>query len=255
MELILQEANKHFLDGNFDIAAKMYLELAREGSVVASFNYGYCLWLGLGVDYNPKEAKSFFAFARDLKGGESAYNIAMLYMRGEGVTKNYKKAIEYMKLASDLDCVEAMLYLGMVYTTGCILEPDIIRISRIPFHTPEYRLGSEFLLAGDYKDAIEDEELRYSVLDADGKVAFEYFRRAAYADPTYVGELVAKGQFLYAKCYIDGLGTDFDRKKGARLMLTAGRNGSSDAVAFLAENGITPDKYLSDKNKGRTGGV
>lgn len=255
MELVLQEANKNFLDGKFEEAAKMYHELAREGSAVASFNYGYCLWLGLGVPYDPKEAKSFFAFARDLKGGEAAYNIAIIYMRGEGVNKNYKKAIEYMKLSAELDCVEAMLYLGMVYTTGCVLEPDIVRISRIPFHTPEYRIGSEYMLTGDYEGAEADEEMRYSVLDADGRIAFDYFRRAAYSDPTYVGELVAKGQFLYAKCYIDGLGTDFDRQKGARLMLAAGRNGSSDAVAFLAENGITPDKYLTDKNKGRTGGV
>ena len=219
----------------------MYYELAREGSAEASFNYAYSLWLGLGVEYNPTEAKSFFAFARDLSGGESAYNIAILYIRGEGTTKNYKKAVEYMKLSASLGCVEAMLYLGMIYTTGCVLDPDIIRISRVPFHTPEYRVDSEFLLTGDTADYELDEENRYSVIDADGRQAFEYFRSAAYADPTYVGELVAKGQFLYAKCYLDGLGTDFDRKKGARLMLAAGKNGSSDAVAFLAENGITPD--------------
>ena len=48
-----------------------------------AFNYGYCLWRGMGAPYDPKEAKSFFAFARDLEGGEACYNIAMLYLADE----------------------------------------------------------------------------------------------------------------------------------------------------------------------------
>ena len=130
-------ADVAFLRGEYETAARMYLTGARAADVTASFNYGYCLWRGLGVDYDPKEAKSFFAFAREMAGGEACYNLAMLYMRAEGVARNYKKAFSYMAYSAQLGCIEAQLYLGMAYTSGCMFDPDVIGISMIPYHTPE----------------------------------------------------------------------------------------------------------------------
>ena len=238
-------ADVAFMEGDYERAAGMYLEGARDGDAMASFNYGYCLLTASGAPYDPKEAKSFFAFARDLEGGEACYNIAMLYLHGEGVKCNYKLSFEYMRDAADLGCVEAMLYLGMVYTTGCMFEPDIIGISMIPFHKTEYRDFGAQLLVGDVPDFEEDEEKRYSVTQPDAREAFLYFQKASRQDATYVGELVAKGKFLYAKCYLDGLGVDFNLKQGVRLMLMAGKAGSADAVAFLGEHGVSPDMLLS----------
>ena len=60
---------------------------------------------------------------------------------------------------------------------------------------------------------------------------------------------MAKGKFLYAKCYIDGMGIDPSRERGLRLMLTAGKSGSEDAVAYLSENGITEKLLLEWKEK------
>ena len=74
-------ADVEYMQGNYESAAAMYLEGARDGDALASFNYGWCLWKGIGVSYDPAEAKSFFAFARDMEGGEACYNIAMLYLR------------------------------------------------------------------------------------------------------------------------------------------------------------------------------
>jgi TPR repeat protein len=232
------------MSGEYETAADMYLEGAREGDSLASFNYGYCFLKGLGRQYDPAEAKTYFSFARNMDGGEAYYNLAMLYLHGDGVKCNYKLSFEYMRDAADLGCVEAMLYLGMVYTTGAMFEPDIIGISMIPFHKSEYRDFSAPLIAGYVPDFEEDEEKRYSVVAPDAREAFLYFRLAARQDPTYVGELVAKGKFLYAKCYLDGLGVEFDRKKGVRLMLMAGKAGSADATAFLGEHGISPEMLL-----------
>ena len=67
-----------FLEGSFSEAAEMFLEGAREGDILASFNYAYCLWRGIGVEKNVREAKSFFEFARDMKGGEACYNLAII---------------------------------------------------------------------------------------------------------------------------------------------------------------------------------
>lgn len=242
-------ADVAFMRGELDVAAQMYREGAREGDELASFNYGYCLLHGYGVPRDPAEAKSYFAFARNMKGGEACYNLAMLYMRGEGVKCNYKLSFDYMKDSAALGCIEAKLYLGMAYTTGCIFEPDVVGICMIPFHKAEYRDYTAPLLSGYVENAELDEELRYSVVAPDAREAFLYFQSAARHDPTYVSELVLKAKYLYAKCYIDGLGVDFDRQKGARLMLSAGRQGSPDAVAFLGEHGISESMLLGAGNK------
>ena len=227
-----------FMKGEYERAAEMYLEGARDGEEIAAFNYAYCSLFGLGVEKNAEEAKSFFTFARDMAGGESCYNLAILYLQGNGVQKDYHIAMRYMSDAADLGCVEAMLYLGMAYTTGYLLYPEITAICMVPFHKP---IISEeiFLLEGSGEYSPVDEDKRFSVIRPDARRAFEYFRDAAFSDPTYVEDLVAKGKFLYAKCFIDGMGTEFNRERGLRLMLTAGKSGSEDAVAFLSENGIT----------------
>jgi TPR repeat protein len=245
-----KRADIEFLNGNYETAREMYLDGARDGDALSAYNYAYCLLKGIGGTYEPQLAKSYFSFARDLAGGVSAYMLSMLYMHGEGVVRDFQKALEYMKLAADGGCIEAQLYLGMAYTIGCLYEPDIVSISMIPFHKSEYRENDPYLLMGDVLAAEEEEDMRFSVLRADARLAFEYFQRAARHDDTYVKELVAKGKFLYAKCYIDGLGVDFNRQKGARLMLNAGRAGSPDAVAFLNANGVPPELYL-DKPKDR----
>lgn len=238
-------ADVAFMEGDLERAAEMYLEGAREGDALASFNYGYCLWRGKGALYDPREAKSFFAFARDLDGGEPCYNIAMLYLHGEGVEKSYIKAYEYMKISAEQGCIEAQLYLGMAYTTGYMLEPDIVGICMIPCHTPEYRDDS-MVLEGEIFDFELDEELRYSAIKQDAVRAFEWFRIAARHSTSYVEELVAKGKYLYARCYVDGLGTDFDRDKSVRLMLAAEKSGSPEARAYVIENGITPEMLVNN---------
>lgn len=227
-----------YLDGDFEEAARLFHEGAREGDILSSFNYAYCLWRGIGVEKNVSEAKSFFAFARDMKGGESCYNLAMIYMQGDGMAKNYDKAFDYMKASAECGCVEAQLYLGMAYTTGCIFEPDVVGIKMIPTHTPEYAIDMPLLEGPIPEFDEEDEDLRYRAVKQDEHLAFQWFQTSSRHDPTNVEELVAKGKFLYAKCYVDGLGVEFDRTKATRLMLLAGKAGSYDAVRYLAENGI-----------------
>ena len=97
------------------------------------------------------------------------------------------------------------------------------------------------LLDGEVVDFELDEALRYSAIRQDARQAFEWFQTAARHTPDYVEDLVAKGKYLYARCYVDGLGTDFDRDKSVRLMLLAQKSGSPEATAYIIENGITPE--------------
>lgn len=248
------KANMLFIRGEREAAAQMYRQGAEDGDARAAFCYGYCLYYGFGVGMDRKEAKSFFSFARDMEGGEAAYNLGMMYLHGDGVPKDYRRAFQYIRMSAEAGCIEGQLYLGMAHTTGCMFEPDVVFISMIPYHRPEYRTGDDRLLTGDLseQELEADEAARFSVVQADGREAFEWFRAAALHDPAYVDDLVAKGKYLYAKCYLDGMGTDPDIKRASVLMLMAGRAGSADAIAFLEANGVTVSKYLKN---GESGGV
>ena len=233
------KADVVFMNGEYENAAALFLEGARSGEAIAAYNYAYCLMNGYGVKRDPAAAKSYFSFARDLEGGEAYYSLAVMYLMGTGVKRDYKRAISYMESAADMGCIEAQLYMGMAHTLGVAFAPDIIGISMIPYHKPIYRVEDEFLLTGYIEDS-EEEDARYGAVRADARAAFLYFQKAARHDPTYVSDLVSRGKYLYAKCYVDGLGTAHDFVKGSRLMLLAGKDGSMEAIAFLRENGVTP---------------
>lgn len=246
-------ADVAFLNGEYEKAAKMFLDGARAGEAMAAFNYGYCLWKGIGVAYDAKEAKSFFSFARELTGGEAAYNLAMLYMRGEGVVRDYRRAFEYMVESAEMDCIEAQLYLGMAYTSGCMFDPDVVGISMIPFHTPEYR-DPYFELDGDVPDFEADEIARYAAVKQDAHLAFYWFRKAAYHNPDYVEPLLAKARYLYAKCFSDGLGTEANAVVAGKLMFIAADSGSEEAKIYIAENKLVRELDGYTYSPGRLSG-
>lgn len=240
-----------FLDGKHEAAAKAYYEMARGGSARAAFNYAYCLFRGIGVKADYKKAAEFFSFAKNRDGGEAEYNLAVMSMHGQGVARDFKRAVEYMRDSASLGCIEAQLYLGMAYTLGAVIEPEIILISLIPYHKAEYATDPSMLLNGSYADMEQEEEMRMSVISADAREAFEWFRLAAHGDTTYAEQLVARGQFLYAKCYLDGFGTEYNKERGARLMLLAGKSGSQEAIQYLEANGHITQFLLDEKKEKR----
>lgn len=243
----LNTAKVAFMDKDYERAAQLFYEGASDGNSEAAFNYAYCLMNGYGVEKNSSLAKSFYVFASQ-NVGEAAYNLSVMYLHGNGVKRNYKKAFEYMKDAAELGVIEAQLYLGVAYTLGSLFEPDVVSISLIPYHTPEYNY-SQFYLDGDIPDDYEqDEEDRIAAIRQDPHSAFAWFRTAAKHSPDYVEELSGKGKYLYARCFLDGLGTDFNRDRGYGLMLIAAADGSDEAknfisteAPFLLENLTDPD--------------
>lgn len=227
----LNTAKVLFMEKKYERAAEMFYEGASEGNAEAAFDYAYCLMNGYGVERNPALAKTFYTFASQ-RVGEAAYNLSVMYLRGDGVKRNYKKSFEYMKDAAELGVIEAQLYLGVAYTLGSLFEPDVVSISLIPYHTPEYG-EPNYYISGDVQDFEQDEEDRISAVRFDPHSAFSWFRAAAKHSPDYVEELSGKGKYLYARCFIDGLGTDFNRDRGHALMLLAANDGSQEAAAYI----------------------
>lgn len=220
-----------FLDGDYKGALEYFYEGAAEGDAEAAFNYAYMLSKGIGTDRDPNLARSFYIYA-STRIGEAAYNLAIMHLHGVGAPRDYRKFVEYMQDAAGMDIIEAQLYLGIAHTIGLVFEPDIISISRIPYHTAEYRDPYAYI-EGEVEDLEEDEESRIRAVRFDPVSAFEYFRMAARHSPDYVEELSHRGKFLYARCFIDGLGTDFNRDRGNNLMLIAAAEGSREAMVYL----------------------
>lgn len=227
----LNTAKVLFLDKEYERAAEMFYEGATEGNAEAAFNYAYCLANGYGVERDLALAKSFYTFASTYVG-EAAYNLAVMYLHGSGVKRDYRRTVEYMNDAAELGVIEAQLYLGVAYTLGSLFEPDIVSISLIPYHTPEYNTQT-YYLEGEVPDMEADEAARIAAIRHDPVSAFSWFRIAAKHSPDYVEELSSKGKYLYARCFLDGLGTDFNLNRGNGLMLLAAADGSEEAMSYL----------------------
>ena len=75
--------------------------------------------------------------------------------------------------------------------------------------------------------------LRFAAVRLDPNTAFQWFRIASRQDSTYTKEYSLKSKFLYARCFVDGLGTEFNRDKAETLMLLAAHEGSPDAVEYI----------------------
>ena len=237
----VKRANVLFIDGKTDKAVEMYYEGALLGDAECAFNYAYCLLRGKGTAKDAAAAKSFFTYAVN-SVPEAAYNLAVMYLDGVGCKKDYKRAMEYMHDAARAGVIEAQLYLGVAHTVGLVFEPDVEVISKIPYHIPEYRDRS-VMLEGEIEENPVDEENKLRAVYSDPTSAFEWFRAAARHSTDYVEDLARTGKYLYARCFIDGLGTDFNRDRGNALMLLAAKEGSEEAAYYIT----TEAPYMLEK--------
>lgn len=244
--------NVAFMDGKYEMAAREYGEEAKNGNAECAHNYAYCLLYGIGVEKDEKMAKSFFTFATS-HIGEASYNLAVMYLHGTGVKRNYKKAVEYMEDAAEKGIIEAQLYLGIAHTMGQVFEPDVVSISIIPFHTPNYRTEG-LLIEGDVEYDPNNEDMQMAAIRQDLHAAFYWFRRAARHPGDYAEDFARKGKYLYARCFLDGVGVDFNLNRANALMLLAAAEGSEDALTYLQTEApyvlaSVEDKVLLNKIK------
>lgn len=236
-----------FLDGDYSGALEVFCNAARDGDAEACFDYAFCNQFGYGTPVDMKTARSFYNFAKE-RIPEASYNLAVMYLHGVGVARDYRASYEAMRDAANKGVIEAELYLGVAHTMGTLFEPDIIAISRIPYHTPIGRDPS-LMLEGDVPDQLADEEARIKAVRFDPNEAFRWFKTAAMRDHTYVEALSTQSKYLYARCFVDGLGVDFDRTKAEELMLIAAEEGSADALAYIQENAPYRLAELNDPEK------
>lgn len=229
-------ANAMFTEGKYTEALALYRLGMKEGHTRATFNFAYCLQYGYGTDPDPARALELYTYLRYEEEGDAAYNAGGMLLTGRGVPCDPAEGYACMCIAAECGCVEAQLYLAMVRLTGCVGEPDIISIRRIPFHRPDTP-DTAFLLPpvpgedGDYADELMDK--RFEIVEADEYEAIRYIRKAARHQGDYAGNAVGHAEFLLAKCAEEGLGRMYDRDKAVELYIRAAEHGSFDAFKKL----------------------
>ena len=230
------KANALFTEGKYTEALRIYELGVKGGHTRAIFNYAYCLQYGYGIDPDPAKAFELYTYLRFEEEGDAAYNAGAMLVTGRGVPCDPAEGYAYMLTAAECECIEAQLYLAMVRLTGCVGEPDIISIRRIPFHRPDTP-DSAFLLPptpdenGEYADELMDK--RFEIVEADEYEAIRYIRMAARHQGDYTGDSVGNAEFLLAKCAEEGLGRMYDHEKAVELYLRAADHGNVTAFRKL----------------------
>lgn len=228
----LFRADSLFISGQYEEAAALFAAGARENNTRASFNYAYCLQYGFGVPQDVARAVRIYEYLQNEEEGDAAYNLGAMYVSGRGVPFDPEKGFDYMRKAADAGCAEARLYVAMVYLTGCVGEPDIPGMRRIPFHRPDVAGAVPLIESNDVPDETMNDR-RFSVVDADERETVNYLKSAAGSDPEYAGAVIGDAEFLLAKCAEEGFGGARDHDKAVTLLLRAAEDGSEAAAVQL----------------------
>lgn len=221
-------AHSLFCEGKYEQAAALFSEGARERDPRALFDLAYCLQYGYGLPADPGRAFDLYLHIKYEEEGDAAYNAGAMLLSGRRVPCDPRAGYELMLVAAEQDCIEAQLYIAMVRLTGCVGEPDIPSICRIPFHKPDTLAALPLLPP---TEAVDESltDRRFEIVDADETEAIHYIRRAAHNRGDYTGSAVGDAEFLLAKCADEGFGREMDHDKAAELYLRAASHGSMAA--------------------------
>lgn len=228
-------ADTLFLKGAYKEAFEMYLRGATEyRDSRAAFDLAYMYHRGIYVPQNGHMARKFYHAAAALDGGAALYNLALLHLRGIGGAVDLAAAAECMRRAAADGSVDAQLYLGVAYTLGCVFDPlDIECLSMIPYPRVIRRDPAAMLNGGGTDAAMED--ARFEILEADEVEAVEMFRRAAaHGDDTYIREQLGTAKLTLGQALIEGVGMEYDPRRGYRLIAqAAAAHDSREAAHYL----------------------
>lgn len=232
----LISANALFVKGEYEEAAKCYLELAWSGDLNAMFNMGYLYQFGIGVQADLEKAADFYAVALYLDGGEAAYNLAVMTMNGIGVKRDIKKAVQYMETSANCGCPEAQFYLASACAFGYAGNPVYSNICKIPYHKAEQRY--DFAVLDGYIDEEEEakieEERRCAVAESfiDAHRWVSLVAQCPDEDDVY-GDVIKDAKFMLGYFNMEGIGCRINRKKGQKLITEAALAGSVIAQQYL----------------------
>jgi|SRR5579872_799305 len=122
-----QRALETLAKGDYTVALKKFLLLARQGSSVAQFNLGFMYHEGKGVPQDSTEALKWYRLASASGDPAAQFNLGVMYEKGDGVPQDYKKAFQWYRLSADRGTPSAQLNLGLFYERGNGVPQDYLR--------------------------------------------------------------------------------------------------------------------------------
>jgi TPR repeat protein len=143
----LEEADAAGARGDFALAAKICLELSKQGNPAAQVRLGLMYEAGRGVPRNYPEAVRWYSVASSQGEPLAPYYLGRLFQDRIHEPRHYAKARDWYVVAADRAQSKAAVNLGVMYASG-LLGPKNDRIA-----------GLWFLLAAGRADTVAQDNL------------------------------------------------------------------------------------------------
>jgi hypothetical protein len=109
---------------NSALAARWFMEAAKNGQAGAQFRYAESLAGGDGVEKSMVAAVTWYRQAAEQGESAAMFRLGEIYAGGEGVKKNYAEAAGWLKKAAGQGNVAAKYRLGILYCIGMGVKQD-----------------------------------------------------------------------------------------------------------------------------------
>lgn len=153
-------------------AVKWYRHAAAQGHARAQASLGFMLHAGRGVEYDVAEAIEWYRKAANRGRASAQFNLGKIHLDGEGVATDAGEAVRWFRLAASQGYPAALTSLGRLYEEGHGVERDPGRAFKLQKNAAKHRHPeAEFQLARMFAEGIGTER--------DVKKALRYYQRAS----------------------------------------------------------------------------
>ena len=104
--------------GEYHLARRMLLPLAKSNHTKAQFYMGMLYDMGLGVAANANIAVYWYKKAAEKGNQHAQHNLAVAYANGDGIAHNMHHALIWWKRAAKQGNTDSQYNLGIIYATG-----------------------------------------------------------------------------------------------------------------------------------------
>ncbi len=113
-----QVAMRYYNDGDFIMAFRIWLPLAKDDIVDAQFYTAMLYDMGKGVTRSSKNAVHWYRAAAQGGNHHAQHNLGVAYADGEGTKRDLAKAIYWWQLSASHGNTDSQYNLGMLYAMG-----------------------------------------------------------------------------------------------------------------------------------------
>ncbi len=206
---------------NTALAIEIFQKRAAEGLATAQCNLGFCYEFGHGGIKDSNAAAKLYQLAAAQGASNAQYSLGDCYQKGVGVDKNSKLSIEFYLQAASQGHTKAIEALAFCYSDGQGVIRDLKRAAEYLEAAAKHRLDTALLILG----------IRYETglgVTADMKHALVLYHQAAELG-------YARAMFLLANYYSQGQEINKSLKHTIILIRAAAAKGFEEAIKKLAE--------------------